>query len=198
MGAVLAVGRKVKKKKMRVNQVKKLPRKSSTITTSEEEELPSYDESGTGEESDYTTTQITTVSKDASDEPTTENRTHSSDTSYGVESLPEVEDYPKWRKNYAKEDEKWVKAIRQFNDQWPVHRRLTKPAKLVRRITVPTHAVGWAKAAREVYKRQEIEWETDEDPEDTLSSLSIHTFSHDENDSWDETSVESRDFNSDA
>ncbi|GMT04755.1 hypothetical protein PENTCL1PPCAC_26929, partial [Pristionchus entomophagus] len=187
MGAVFSAKRKGKMKmKSKMKQQADIRSPSITISTSEELLSGSLESETYGDSSDYTTSsQITSVT----DESRTGTRSHN--TSYGVQSLPEVKDYPKWRKKNIREDEKWLGAMRQFNDMWPVHRRQSQPAKLVRRLIVARQGINWAKAAREVYKRQNIEWEVESNEVETITeSLSIHTFS-DVTDSLDESSVES-------
>ncbi|GMT32602.1 hypothetical protein PFISCL1PPCAC_23899, partial [Pristionchus fissidentatus] len=181
MGAVLS-GRRKKMKKLRVSKSEET---STSLSSFEEEESSLQSETDESSADDYETSQVNS-SRETSASGT---GTHSSDTSFGVLSLPEVEEYHNWRKDNAQDDEKWVANVKEFNRRWPVHRRITSPARLVRRLTVPKSRLGWAKAFKEVKKREYVEWEVDEDGETSHSECLAETLSP-WTDSLDETTTE--------
>ncbi|GMR48774.1 hypothetical protein PMAYCL1PPCAC_18969, partial [Pristionchus mayeri] len=78
---------------------------------------------------------------------------HSSDTSYGVKSLPQISDYYRWRHDNKSEDEKWLGAVKEFNARQKVWKRRATPARCVRRIGCKPFGLNWTKCAKEVYKR---------------------------------------------
>ncbi|GMR31989.1 hypothetical protein PMAYCL1PPCAC_02184, partial [Pristionchus mayeri] len=175
MGAVFSAGKKRKNKKKEEIKMKHVEHRSTDNSFSSFKE--------TSEE----TSEFTTSPFSASVTEESEDGTHSSDTSFGVESLPEIKDYTKWRRNNATEDAQWLGAVKQFNDLWPVHRRKAEPAKLVRRLMVPKKGLSWAKAAKEVFKRQDVRWEMESEDDEEFD---IHTISN-LTDSFDASSVES-------
>ncbi|GMT24481.1 hypothetical protein PFISCL1PPCAC_15778, partial [Pristionchus fissidentatus] len=80
---------------------------------------------------------------------------HSLSTSYGVKSLPGVKEYDGWIRENVKSDANWIHAIKKFNANEKMWKRLTMPARTTRRLNSVLSGLKWTKCVREVYKRSE-------------------------------------------